>query len=531
VPEITDPAILAQLNGAPAAPAATGEVTDPELLRQLNAPAAPAPTLTQQLTDPAGWKRAAALTARNLYSGAAALPLSVMDLGVMGRNVLGNAYNRVVGNPATPDYTLPSTLFQQNLSALGAPVPQTPLEKAGSFLEQNLAGAMVPTGPLTVANQAPANFVSAPTAAQQLKSALLARAQGKGLVVPPSTTNPTWLNRALESIAGKENVQNYARLMNDEGRTAIARQSLVESGATGIGENAPFTPDAVKAVMKEAGQSMDAAKSVPKFSTDGQYVDDMAKVLEEHANVNESFPGAVRPEVEDVVNTYLQDSMTGKSGVAATRLLREQAGDAFRRGDSELGRVYKGVSNAIENQIDRAVQNPDLGVSPDAVAIWRRGRVLYAKGALIRDSMLPDGTVSGPKLAAAWRNDEPITGDLRTAAEFAAQYPKANLSASASGSPVSHLAGGLGPAISGAATEMLADRYKKEGEGGSFLPFIAGAVAYPLARTSARSYLLGPGQAGAIPPPPSLPPNITPSQVAALAYSLKGQPPATGAPR
>src|ERR1700677_3710456 len=52
--------------------------------------------------------------AQTLKAGAnavAAIPLAAMDAGVGARNVLGDAYNRVVGNPATPDYELPSTTW------------------------------------------------------------------------------------------------------------------------------------------------------------------------------------------------------------------------------------------------------------------------------------------------------------------------------------------------------------------------------------------------------------------------------------
>jgi hypothetical protein len=185
--------------------------------------------------------------------------------------------------------------------------------------------------------------------------------------------------------------------------------------------------------------------------------------------------------------------MTGNSVVSATKLLRDKASTAFRAGDGELGHAYKGISQALENQLDRAVQNTALGQPSDIVSKLRASRQLYAKASLIQDSMSPDGTVLGPKLAAAWRKDEPITGPLRDAAEFAAQLPKANISSSASGSPISHM-GGMGSLIAAALMEGAT-----KGEHG-MLPMVAGAVAYPAARMGARKYLLsGLGQEGAIP--------------------------------
>jgi hypothetical protein len=439
------------------------------------------------LTDADTWKRQLGLTGRAVASGVAALPMMAMDAGVATRNIGGDFYNKMAGNPATPDYELPSSMFQRSLTEAGMPEAKTGMEKLASAVEGGMTGGRLPNP--TIGN-VPSNFLSPDNAKAQLAAALLKKAQDKGFVVPPSTTNPSMLNRALETVAGKENVQNFSRIGNDAARTKIAAQAI------GLNPDAPLTEGAVSNVLKEAGNSFEGAKSVPRFDADEQYWSDLDKVVAEGKGANEDFPGAARPDIEKVVDTYRQLSMSGKSVVPAVRQLREQASAAFSSGDSQLGRAYKGVSQAMEAQMDRAVQDPSLGVPKNVVQQWQKGRQLYAKASLVRDSMTPDGTVTGPKLAAAWRNDAPITGDLRDAADFATQYPKSNLSASASCSPVSHMAG-VGSLFGAGAAEALTHAMGHEG---GLIPLIAGGAAYPAARSAARAYLLSQmGQRGALP--------------------------------
>lgn len=455
-------------------------------------------------------ERQAGLTARAAINGIVGLPGMAMDAGVNARDlseafmrghfpkVAGavDSVNDKLGIPSGPGpaHTLPFAQdFQQALSADGLPDPETPGEKIASFGLSGLAGGLGPKIPeVTPANPAPAGFVPPDVMRAQLTAKLLKRNQDNGFVVPPSTTNPTVGNKTLESIAGKDNVAIHARAENDAARTAVGARTL------GLNDDAPFTLGAVQAVKEEAGQAWEAGRKVPLFKTDNQYLDDLIKVQQEGAGANESFPGAANPDIASVVDTYTQGSMTGNSAVSAVKLLRGKASDAFTQGNGELGRAYKGIAQAIENQMERAVQNPALGVPKSLVSDIKAARAKYAKASLLEDSMLPDGTVSGPKLAAAWRKDEPITGELRDAAEFAAQYPKANIGSSASGSPVSHLAGGIGPLLAGGLAQQIGE-HVGSGEHG-MLPLIAGGIAYPAARGGARAFLLSQrGQARALP--------------------------------
>jgi hypothetical protein len=264
----------------------------------------------------------------------------------------------------------------------------------------------------------------------------------------------------------------------------------------------------VAAVKSEAGQGFEAARTIPAVKTDSQYVDELTDVLQKTHGSNASFPGSANPDAARIVDTYLQPEFTGDSAVSAIKQLRTKASDAYRQGNSELGMTYKGVAAALEGQLERGAQQAG-GPYTDLVSALRQSRQTYARASTIEDAMDPAGNISGTKLAAAWRRGEPLSGGTLTAAEHAANYPKANLPANSSN--ISHLNMYGAPAISLAMEHAT----------GSPLGLAAGA-ALPLVRSGARAYLLGPGQSGALP-------TAGPSKAAALARALARPTVAAGA--
>lgn len=468
--EVTDPSLLAQLNGPQ-------EVTDPALLAQLNGDtSAPAPGLWDQV------KRQAGLAGRSIINGITGMPAMAADAGVATRNLVHNLSQGITPtladfNPFAKtggthqEYPLPSQSFSQSLTSLGVPQPQNLAEKVGGFVQSGLVGSRMPAP--EAADQAPANFVSPANQQTQRTAEMLRDYKDKGLVVPPSTTNPSMGNKILETISGKEATQNTARSINQTARNELAANDL------GL-KSEVFTPEAVSAVKEEAGKAFEAARAIPSVRTDSQFLDDLTNVMKESHGSNASFPGSANPDVEKIVDTYLQPEFTGDSAVSAIKLLRGKASDAYRQGNSELGMAYKGVSAALERQLERGSEGtPYEGVMEGL----RQARKTYAQASTVEDVMDPAGNVNGIKLAAALRRGEPLTGGLRTAAEHAANYPKANLPANSSN--ISHL-DVYAPLMSALMGHGMMEK--------------AAGAAIPAARYGARGYLFSPwGQAGAIP--------------------------------
>jgi hypothetical protein len=473
------------------------QLSDEELMKLVNPPADVASMSDEDLLKAAGLPPPASYGLKEQAVRGAGLTASALAKGAVGAiNVIPDAATVVknyIEHPHVPSWeeinpfspkawpsNTPSAVINQQLDKY-LPSPQTTAEKVASFGLGAEGGALVPmpsASSLGVA-AAPSEFASPASQQARRLAQSLQQTQKSGLVVPPSTTNPTLLNKAIETIGGKEATQNQARVINQQARNALAAKDL------GLKPEV-FTPEAVAAVKNEAGQGYEAARAIPSVKTDSQYLEDMTHVLKESHGSNASFPGSANPDVAKLVDTYLQPEFTGDAGVSAIKLLRGKASDAYRTGNSELGMAYKGLSTAIEKQLERGAQRAG-GPYADLVASLRQARKTYAQASTIEDAMDPQGNVLGPKLAAAWRRDEPLSGGIKLAAEHAASYPKASLPPNSSN--ISHLNMYGAPALS-----VLAEHAT-----GSPLGLAAGA-ALPLVRSGSRSYLLSKmGQRGGLP--------------------------------
>lgn len=490
-------------------------------------PNAPTPSFLEQ------GQRATGLFGRAAVEALTGLPTMAMNLGVGTRNVLGDLAERttIAGQRVkedTPDYELPGTTWEKTLTQAGFPEPQGWKETLPSMGISAILGGKLPlpygAGDMPeVPGAAPAGFEEPSVTAAKFKAEVLRNAQKEplGMVVPPSTTNPSFTNRMLETIAGKENVQNWTRRVNDLRRQQAGNLTLGQHPDT------PLTPDSMDAIMADAGQAYEGGRAIPLFRTSDEYLNDMARIEKDFMGANESFPGAQKPEIADLINTYLQPTMTGNAGVSAVKMLRTKASDAFAQGNSEAGRIYRELQESIEDELERGAKAKGM---PNTIQQLRDARVQYAKAATIKDAMEPDGTITGPGLARAWNRRVPMTGPLMDAAEFARQFPKANLSSSASGSPVHHLTA-WGPFVgAGAGASLGREVASTIGTGHTVLPIAGTAVgaSYPLIRAQALRSLMSPrGQARAIPdvtkPPSPYQWQISPQSYAAGLQAMQGQ--------
>ncbi len=352
-------------------------------------------------------ERGAGLTGRALIQGATGLPGTVADFGhslyKLATDPDARAATWEQAKHPSQWLNMPSDAPSQQFSHAMDPYlpqPQTTAERIASAGLGAEAGAALPQIPVP-GTSAPSNFVPAAQQQTQRLADALRKSQGQGLVVPPSTTNPTMLNKGLESLAGKEATQNEARAINQSARNNMA------AGDLGLKPDS-LTPSAVGAVKSEAGQVFQQARGIPRFSADDTYSADLDKVLSQNRGANADFPGASNPDVEKLVDTYRQPSFTGNSAVSAVQLLRQKASDAYRNGQSELGAAYKGISGAIERQTERGALSLEKKPDPQQFSL--------------NMGFADQGDISARRLGIKWtpevegpQGSNPLSYDPRTA--------------------------------------------------------------------------------------------------------------------
>jgi hypothetical protein len=394
---------------------------------------------------------------RGVAKGITAIPGLAADAGVGLRNVITGS-----------NYEAPTSMMERSLDQY-LPLPNVPGDKTLEFLTSVGVGAKIPAAP-SVKNPVPKDFVK--PANDLVRQQTLQAGQKLGLVVPPSTTNPSMVNRFLESLGGKIATAQDAAARNMQRFTSAGK------GALGLSDDAPLTQEAIQALRKEAGSAYENLRGAGQIVADSKYADDLAAVMQKYRGAAKDFPELAKSKVEDLVSGVSKKEFSSDSAVDLLSILRDNTDEAFRTGNAGLGRATKDVTKAIENLIQR---NMEAAGKTDLVQKFKDARQLIAKSHTVEDAFNPaTGNVVGVKLANALRSGAPLSGELKTAGRFAQAFPKASNAIDDSGSVRN--------------TDVIL------GAGASAVSKEPQWLLYPFVRQATRSFLLSnPGQKLATP--------------------------------
>lgn len=459
-----------------------GPSVQDQALHQQRLASAEAALANQAPPEPDAVTRYSSAAFRPIAQGVAAMPLAAMDAGVILRNLGERAVNAirtprlgelVSGKKPADQYVLPSEMFRQSLDA-NTLAPDSKVGKVAEGISSMVVGAALP-GPELAKRPEPI-----PTVRQQTLSA----SQKEGYVVPPSTTNPSMVNKLLEGTAGKLTTAQQASGMNQATTNRLAAESL------GLGPDAQITRDVLNNLRQEAGNAYRAVKEVGTITPDEQFALQLERIAAKYRGAARSFPDLASSPVEDAIKAVSQPSFEADSAVDAISILRDKAATAGKQGDKGLASAYRSIANALEGAIERHIQSDPENAG--LLTKFRSARELIAKTYSVEKALNSEtGNVSAVKLAQQLGRGAPLSGGLRKAASFGAAFPKAARSFEESMPGVSPLdaygAGGLA-AITGNPTPLL----------------------YPFGRMGTRNFLLSPaGQRLATQGPQrSLPPEV-----------------------
>lgn len=269
-----------------------------------------------------------------------------------------------------------------------------------------------------------------------------------GYIVPPSSVNPTFGNNVLESMSGKVATAQHASTQNQSVTDGLVRKAL------GIADDAPLSVEALskyRSDMHAAGYQ--PLRQLGMVTADPHFASDLAAVTQKYTGKG-TIPAIEKTEINDLVKAHQSTGFDAGDAVDAIKVLREDAKDAFRKGDSALGGSKKAIADAYEGALERA-----LPQGSDILNNYQAARQNIAKSFTVEDALREGtGAVDARKLAAALQKGVPLSGDLLTAARFASAFPKATQPPSLVAGPgVNNLramfatgAGGAGAALGGA---------------------------------------------------------------------------------
>jgi hypothetical protein len=277
--------------------------------------------------------------------------------------------------------------------------------------------------------------------AQRLASARAA--QAKGYAIPPSDVQPQGaLMEALSGLSGKIKTAQVASAKNQQVTDTLAKK------AVGLTPDQQLTRDVLTNIRQQAGSAYDQFRNVGTVAADKSYMQALDSVEQTLKGATRSFPGLKSDKVADIVQTMRQPSFDAGDAIDATKVLRDLADTAYAQGDKQLGKAYKTVSGALEDALERQMQQ----TAPDAVKEFRQARQLIAKTYTVEKALNEGtGSVSAQALVRDLKRGK-LSGDLKTIAQTAEAFPKATQALKESPkdlSPLDWATAGLGVAGTG----------------------------------------------------------------------------------
>lgn len=237
-----------------------------------------------------------------------------------------------------------------------------------------------------------------------------------GYVVPPSSVSPTLYNTVKESISGKIATAQVASTRNQEVTDRLVRRAL------GMAEDAPLSTEALQAYRTGQVQAgYEPLRQMGPVRADAQFDRDLTAIIRNNTG-NGTIPAIVNDEVRNLANAHRSQGFDAGDAVDAIRQLRENAQDAFRTGNTALGRTNRAVADAYEAAIERSIP----ANQPQILAGYRDARANIARSFSVEDALKEGtGAVDARKLATQLQKNTPLDGDLLTVARFASAFPKA----------------------------------------------------------------------------------------------------------
>lgn len=385
--------------------------------------------------------------AGNLAGNVAAFAAVPAAATVKGAALAGGALGAL-----QPVATGESRAVNTTLGAAGGAVGQ----KVGGYVANKIGARLadkIDEGAAAVVKNAP-------------KDAILRFSRQAGYVLPPSQAGGGVMSRSLEGLSNKINVSQAASQRNQEVTNTLAKRAL------GLADDAALDAETIKGVKNAAGQVYDEVGALGNVNWDHSFERSVNSLLRKK-------PGGVTSNPADKEIAQLVDELhtlknvDGKSLIADIKNLREMAKANYAAARSAQGNVGKTAlgdaqSKAAELLEDLAERNlANNGAPADLISRFREARKTLAKTYTVERAMEGKTDVSARRLAAALRKGVPLEGELKTAAQFANQFPKAAQDVSTMGSVpmftmtdlVMGTAGGVAhPALAAAAVARPAAR-------------------------------------------------------------------------
>lgn len=241
------------------------------------------------------------------------------------------------------------------------------------------------------------------------QSAAAARDAGFKLTPEEMGSGPVARNAA--SLSGEPRL---ARSISNKNQPVIVEKL---AGDLGIPKGTAVDLDTIKTVLKNEHRAYENVRNTGQVTPSPQYAADLDALNTKYANVSRDFPDLAQADVQAVIDGARRPTFSATGAVDLIGQLRQSASDAFAGRQSGLGKVYRGVADAVEAELGRHVAT--IG-QPELLRQFTGARSRIAQAHLLEDALLSPDTVNPRVYAEAARDRVPLTGGAKQVGDFAA---------------------------------------------------------------------------------------------------------------
>lgn len=274
-----------------------------------------------------------------------------------------------------------------------------------------VAGALAPglaTSPFR--RQMAAGGAQTRAAAQQ--------ANQNGYVIAPADLSPGIGVQALSGLSGKLKTNQVASFRNQTKSNTLAKRAL------GLGDDVDLNVDTLEGLRKQAAAAYAPVAAAGTVTPTKAFTDALDEAIKPFVSQSKSFPGMKVPEVVSDIAALRSPNFDAGDALNAIRTMREGADKAYRAGEAQSGKAYRAASAALEDALETHLQG--LGQpGADILKGFRDARQQIAKSWTVQNALNPTtGNVNAIKLASDLAKNKPLSGELRTVAEFGQAFPR-----------------------------------------------------------------------------------------------------------
>ena len=248
-----------------------------------------------------------------------------------------------------------------------------------------------------------------------------AEGQKMGYIFSPTQANPSLLNGILEGISGKIKTAQGASTENQVLTDSVSRRSI------GLNEEAPLTRDTYEAVIEKEGESYQNIKSLTdQWKPTTQWFDAIDNIGDATTRLIKKVKPLDDPsgEVDNLKAVLKNNTWNPEESVELSKFLRRKAGDFFASSDGKsraIGRAYRSADKALAEMIEA---NLDRTGKVELLKQWQDSRKVIAITHALEKATNEAGHVDAAKLAGQLKRGVPLTGELKSTAEFAGSFPQ-----------------------------------------------------------------------------------------------------------